>query len=250
MAEAWLTTSWDDGHPLDLRLADMLARHGIGATFYVPANNCEGRPVLDGAGLTQLAQGGFEIGAHTHDHVRLHRLDPASLRDQIGRGKDHLEQILGLRIDGFCYPGGRGVARARPVVAELGFTHARTVEMFRLDAGTDPLARPTSLLIHPLRSSQLLRNWARQGGGGARLGLCLTLAGQAGLEARLDRLIERTLAGGGLLHLWAHSWEIDAAGLWPLLERVLARLAQAFAADHRLCNAHAYARARHHGQTR
>ena len=41
-----LTTSWDDGHPLDLRLADRLAARGFTGTFYVPRHNREGRPVL------------------------------------------------------------------------------------------------------------------------------------------------------------------------------------------------------------
>ena len=29
MAKAVITTSWDDGHPLDLKLAEMLARYGV-----------------------------------------------------------------------------------------------------------------------------------------------------------------------------------------------------------------------------
>src|SRR5688500_11915407 len=43
---AIVTTSWDDGHPLDIRLAEMLARHGVAGTFYVPLRY-EGVPVMD-----------------------------------------------------------------------------------------------------------------------------------------------------------------------------------------------------------
>ncbi len=35
-------------------------------------------------------------------------------------------------------------------------------------------------------------------------------------------LFDRTLAEGGLFHLWGHSWEIEQRGEWPRLERVLA----------------------------
>jgi SAM-dependent methyltransferase len=33
----YITTSWDDGHPTDLRVAALLAKYGIAGTFYVPA---------------------------------------------------------------------------------------------------------------------------------------------------------------------------------------------------------------------
>ena len=38
--------SVDDGHPLDLRMADLLHSHDIKATFYLPLANQEGAPVL------------------------------------------------------------------------------------------------------------------------------------------------------------------------------------------------------------
>jgi hypothetical protein len=30
---AYITTSWDDGHPLDLRVAELLAKYGLKDTF-------------------------------------------------------------------------------------------------------------------------------------------------------------------------------------------------------------------------
>jgi len=33
--KVYVTTSWDDGHELDLRLASELAAHGMAGTFYV-----------------------------------------------------------------------------------------------------------------------------------------------------------------------------------------------------------------------
>lgn len=238
--DSCLTTSWDDGHPLDLKLAEMLARHAIAATFYVPVANAEARPVLETSHLRQIADSGFEIGSHTHDHVRLDRLTPRQIHDQIARGKMGLEQKLGSPVTGFCYPGGKGISRARPAAAALGITHARTVEMFRLDRGTDPLARPTSLHFHPHGLDALLRNWGRQGLGPDRLRLCLGCAIRPSLEARLDWLIQQAVLRQGLLHVWGHSWEIEAFGLWPTLDRFLARAAQAFAPARRLTNAAAF----------
>ena len=30
---AYITTSWDDGHPLDFRVAELLAKYGLPGTF-------------------------------------------------------------------------------------------------------------------------------------------------------------------------------------------------------------------------
>ena len=46
MNEAILTTSLDDGHPLDLKLADLLAKYCVPGTFYIPLGNGE-RPAMD-----------------------------------------------------------------------------------------------------------------------------------------------------------------------------------------------------------
>ena len=46
MTAAVLCFSVDDGHPLDMRMADLLIKHGVQASFFVPSRNSEGQPVL------------------------------------------------------------------------------------------------------------------------------------------------------------------------------------------------------------
>lgn len=41
MDKAIVTTSWDDGHPSDLKLAELLKRYDVPATFYIPIDNRE-----------------------------------------------------------------------------------------------------------------------------------------------------------------------------------------------------------------
>src|SRR5204862_6812081 len=53
--EVLVTTSWDDGAPQDLRLADLLAKHDLPACFYVPRANAE-HPVLDARALGELGR--------------------------------------------------------------------------------------------------------------------------------------------------------------------------------------------------
>ncbi|MGH7837447.1 MAG: polysaccharide deacetylase family protein, partial [Candidatus Binataceae bacterium] len=62
-----MTTSWDDGHPLDLRVAELLAAHGVRGTFYVPVR-ASADSLMKPADLRRLRNLGMEIGAHTVSH--------------------------------------------------------------------------------------------------------------------------------------------------------------------------------------
>ena len=77
-----VTTSWDDGHPSDLRVADLLEKHGLSGTFYVPSTNSEGRPVMRSIEIAELGRR-FEIGGHTQDHVSLTEMGPHLAAAQI-----------------------------------------------------------------------------------------------------------------------------------------------------------------------
>src|SRR5579885_3370187 len=92
-----VTTSWDDGHPSDLRIAELLDKHRLKGTFYVPRSNCEGRAVMTCAEIASLAPR-FEIGGHTQDHVSLTELDPAAAFEQIQSNKRWLEDVIGDEV--------------------------------------------------------------------------------------------------------------------------------------------------------
>ena len=127
----YVTTSWDDGHELDLVLASELAAHGLTGTFYV-APLCRGIPPvkrLTNGGLGELADG-FEIGGHTLTHPHLSHLSPADARREILDGKVALEDRIGCPVTSFCYPYGDYGKEHPNIVREAGFTLARTVERF------------------------------------------------------------------------------------------------------------------------
>lgn len=244
-----LTTSWDDGHPLDMKLAEMLARHGVTGAFYVPARNRRDRPVMTPSDLRQLAAAGFEIGSHTLDHRRLSGLSRAEARRQMADGRAALEDMLGRPVAGFCFPGGRSGRWGRALARELGFSHARTTQMLSFDPGADPFAMATTAQIYPHRTPALWRNWLRHGGGIDRLATLRALKLRNGddpaaaLGDVLAALAARAAERGGVLHLWGHSWEIEACGLWATLDRALAAAAAAFPPERRLDN-HTLARLR------
>jgi hypothetical protein len=217
-----VTTSWDDGHPLDLRLAGLLAKYQLPATFYVPIEN-DGRPVLAPADLRGLAAAGFEIGGHTYHHTRLLNVPPAKARTEIESGKAALEDQLGQPITAFCYVGGQHSPALAGMVRRAGFTGARTSVRYRLwrpAPQADRFAVPTTLQARPLtrREDALQLLWARSWGGLLHVaeGNPLDVFGTA------RRWLGRARRHGGVWHLWGHSWEIEKFNLWADLERVFA----------------------------
>lgn len=216
----FLTTSWDDGHPADEKLADLLDRIGVGASFYVPQDNREGRPVLDPGALARLA-GRFEIGGHTQSHVDLTSIPASAIAAEIRDGKAYLEDATGAPVPGFCYPRGGHNAAARAAVVEAGFAYARTTANLCLDPGRDRFRIPTSMQFYNHPPTVRLRNYVRRGRYAHRAGALIDILTADDLVAATERLARRALASSGVLHIWGHSWEIDAFNLWESLETAL-----------------------------
>ena len=132
MKTAVLTTSWDDGHRCDVKLARMLKEHGLKATFYVAPENQEfaKQDLLSLPEIRELSQD-FEIGAHSMTHRRLPTIPEQEAATEIIESKEVLEQIIGKEIEVFCYPGGAytkvhaQLVRGRrvPVCANSGQIH-------------------------------------------------------------------------------------------------------------------------------
>lgn len=231
-----LTTSWDDGHPLDRRVAAELGRRGLPGTFYVPRHNVEGRPVMAAADIRALAAEGFELAAHTSDHVRLPGLSREAARRQIEEGRHWLEDVLGAPVRGFAYPGGHPGPWGRALAREAGFAYARTTRMLCLGPGPDPFAMGTTAQIFHHGLPALLRNWLRHGGGGNRLAVLSDLRSGGGLPAAMAVLFARARRQGGVLHLWGHSWEIEQRDLWAAFDDIMAMAADLVPADGRVTN--------------
>ncbi|MCH5673549.1 polysaccharide deacetylase family protein [Streptomyces gilvus] len=214
-----VTTSWDDGHRLDPRLADLLTAHGVPGTFYIAPRNIEFDPAdrLPAQGIRELAERGFEVGGHTLSHQRLPLISEAAAREEIEAGKTEVEDIVGTAVTSFCYPRGEYTPLHVEQARKAGFTVARTVRRSSLRTG--PLLEMTTTV----------NAYAHRVDGP----LALRLAGgrpwrAARLYLEWDELaihwFELCRRQGGVFHLWGHSWEVDARGDWSRLERVLAHI--------------------------
>lgn len=215
-----VTTSWDDGHPSDIRLADLLAKYGVRGTFYVPCRNSEGRPVLSKAELTSLAAS-FEIGGHTRDHVDLTTLTTQSAFDQIVSNKASLEDQLGREITGFAYVRGYYNPLVRELVKQAGYRYARCIRSLASRPGADAFGVPTTVQFFPHTPSTYVKNLIS---GGLNLDRTRVLKGLVRKGAFEHRCLQAAMACariGNHFHVWGHSWELDQHGLWTALDRFL-----------------------------
>lgn len=212
-----VTTSWDDGHILDLRLAELLKKFSLKGTFYVSPRNVEfGAEKLLNKNAIKFLDSHFEIGAHTFTHMRLKKAEKELAWKEIQKSKKYLEELLKKPVESFCYPGGEYSRQNKIQVQENGFRLARTTKRFSFGSGKDPYEIPTSVntynhwldawrialfaRFHPLKFLHYYRNWD-----------LLAIA-------MFDQVIKK----GGVFHLWGHSWEIDKHNDWKKLEKVFA----------------------------
>jgi peptidoglycan-N-acetylglucosamine deacetylase len=220
-----VTTSWDDGHPADLRLADLLEKYTLPATFYVP-RRCS-QSVMNEDEIRQLSRR-FEIGAHTLDHVYLCGVSDIEAAAQIRDSKQWIEDVTGEPCGVFCFPGGQYGPRHINMVRAAGFRAARTVEFLatrRPRAAAQLALLPTTVQVFPHRFPAYLRNAARHLSFFQLLGSGV-LHCSGDWTALAQRLLSRVLRAGGVFHLWGHSWEIERLQQWRQLEAFFAELAR------------------------
>lgn len=217
--EAFVTISVDDGALTDLHTADLLDRYDIQATFYVPIRNPE-RPVISKSQMRQIAAK-FELGAHTMNHVPLDSVSLDTAWEEISAGKVWLEDLLGESIESFCYPRGKHTARIAAMVKKAGFLGARTCFLNRHDFPGDPFmwgvstqGRNHSRVIQ-LRHALLERNFR------GALNFFYIYKGSTNWATHFSHALDWVEVNGGIAHLYFHSWEIEEAQEWKMLENVL-----------------------------
>jgi len=217
---ATCTTSWDDGHPLDLRLAELLSKYDLTGTFYVPFENS--RKVMTRREMTELL-GRFELGSHTVHHTVLTEVSDDVADAEIRQSKSGMEDLTGLPCETFCFPKGRFRRRHLGMVRRAGYQCARTVEL--LSTGLCKQRAGISLIPTTVQVSD--HGWAAYAKNCAKrlsvrnLANSIMYARSRNWVATARTMLQAIAQHGGVFHLWGHSWEIDAQHQWVQLEAVL-----------------------------
>ena len=105
------------------RLADLFARHGVRATFFVVGRDLEedadGRRIV-----ADLASAGHELASHTHTHpYDLVRLPPPRMAEEIDRAHAAIAAVCGRPPVGFRAPGYEISAELIDLLCQRGYCY-------------------------------------------------------------------------------------------------------------------------------
>jgi len=115
--------AFDDGFLDNLEYAvPLLKKYGLKATFFISTGFLQRDPVIldifartfqataedfmDAVALRELFAAGMSVGAHTHSHRNLLDLSGLEQKEELGRSKAILEDLLGCPIQSVAYPFG------------------------------------------------------------------------------------------------------------------------------------------------
>ena len=214
-----VTTSWDDGDPADLRVAEVLHAHRLRGTFYVPLTGYRGWPTMAGGDLRAMTGDGFEIGAHGVSHRTLQGLPEAEIESEVRDSKAAIEAMVGREVGVFCYPRGRYDSSVLKQVRAAGYRGARTTRLMATSLEFKPFEMPASLQVFPHTGWAYLRNMTKARSP-RRILRYLAMRGEGDWVELGKRLFDRVMNEGGVWHLFGHSWEIEQRALWGGLEEL------------------------------
>jgi peptidoglycan/xylan/chitin deacetylase (PgdA/CDA1 family) len=115
-----LALTFDDGpNPAwTPRLLEVLASHGVRATFFMVGSHAQMEPDL----VRRVAAGGHLIGCHSWSHPNLAYTRAAKVREELSRAKQTLEEITGQPVKYFRPPFGARRPYVLHVARSLGMT--------------------------------------------------------------------------------------------------------------------------------
>lgn len=195
---------WDDGVTDDIRLIEILRKHGAKASFNLNAPRHDDNPGvgwrykdlkdvsrIPRRNLTSVYDG-FLVANHTATHPHLTRIAPDDAAREIREGKDALEQLFGYAVTGFAYPFGDYDRAVKDAVRAAGHVYARTTLNVAVSfPPVDPMALHANCHFHAPDF------WKR---------------------------FDRVAGEGGVFYFWGHSYEIVTEEDWDAFDRQIALL--------------------------
>lgn len=192
---------WDDGVTADVRLIEILRRHGARATFNLCAglHEAERKPAGWAYKETEVwrlgwnemrnVYDGFTIANHSLTHPRLEQISVDAACREIAEGRDRLQQFFEQSVPGFVYPFGSYNETVMSAVRKAGHMYARTTQSVG-----KPFPPENPMAFHPS---------------------CHFLA--ANFWSRYEKAKEC-----GVFYFWGHAYELISEPMWAAFEEMIA----------------------------
>ena len=196
-----VTLSYDDGVVADLRLMEILDRHGIKATFNINSGlfGC-GTRLPEETIKEKYVASAHEIAVHGYKHLALSALEAPALIMEILEDRKNLENLTGAPVTGMAYAYGDFDDRVVSLLADCGISYSRTVTSTRgFGLPTEPLKWDPTCHHNEPRLMELARRFAEDDS----------------LSYRGEPL---------LFYLWGHAYEFDEKhnNNWEVIEEFAA----------------------------
>jgi peptidoglycan/xylan/chitin deacetylase (PgdA/CDA1 family) len=118
----YVVLTFDDGHVSAMRAADVLAKHGFHATFFLTRDRCLKKPgYIREAQIRDLRRRGFSFGTHGTSHRKFTSMSVESCIDELQGSKKWLEDVIGESIRYTAAPGGYINAHIMRLAREYGY---------------------------------------------------------------------------------------------------------------------------------
>jgi peptidoglycan/xylan/chitin deacetylase (PgdA/CDA1 family) len=212
-----ITTSWDDGHPKDFLISELLDKYNLKGTFYIPKENPE-HQLMTGEQVYSLSKNN-EIGGHTLHHIRLTNQAPEIVKSEVEGCYAWLQNILKEDPVSFCFPRGAYNDDIVACVQRAGFKIARTTRLLSVNESITGNLIPTTIQVYEHSRTTYLKHLIKRLNFRS-LFLWMRSADEADILKLTDYYINYIIDHDGCFHLWGHSWEIEEFELWKKLELI------------------------------
>lgn len=197
-----LTLSYDDGVEQDIRMIELLNKHGIKCTFNINGGVFapEGTVYEQGKVHRRMtkkqcyelyAESGHEVAIHAYTHPHLESLPASMVAMEIFEDRKCLEETFGRVIRGMAYPYGTYNDTVVEVLKNSGVAYARTT------VSTEKFGMPTDWLRLPAtchHNNKRLMEFAEK---------------FVGMEVS---------ANPQMFYLWGHTYEFEGNDNWSVIE--------------------------------
>lgn len=124
-----VVVSFDDGYASQYTEAfPVLRKLGWPGVLSLAVHNETVAGGMSVAKLRKLAAAGWEINAHTINHVDVTKVDAATLEHEVAGSRQIIRRQLHVPVDFFCYPSGRFDATAIAALERAGYLGATTTQ--------------------------------------------------------------------------------------------------------------------------
>jgi len=212
---AIFTTSWDDGNPLDVRIAQMLEDFGLTGTFYA-STGPEGRRLISDRDLARIGSS-HELGVHGRSHEIFPRLSRHDLAQEIWWAAEELSQF-GVVGSVVAPPRGKLDGPTARLLARMGYS-VRTGAIIGSQSRSRSMLEPT-FHFYPHRWKTIVRNLAYR----RRIpppALLLAYGRRRDFRDRTRRMLLSGARHQRYVHIWGHAAEIERLDLWDALGELL-----------------------------